>query len=430
MDRKKDLCSIRLLFAISLALLLPSLALAQLVHLHDSESEHLAREALSTLNKLETPASGMFQGMLRNLDAAHQRALSVLWERGQANLASRVDKMVEWNWRTFSKEVESSQNQFVEAYKRAVVLRQESSDCVDNLGPKLEAAEGHLKAAKEELGRHDAGEREFSRAIEHYESAVGEMQKITADPSLARHLKRLELGKRQGYLKKLQNMVKAADTKAGLRPLYLDLGLALAMLEMGELKAEFEYHKWAVAVAGERLGRLEKILGSAPGDPGPTTNHFPGGDGNSSPGAFAIMLQDSRAGADLDGKNAFGGEPDELIVITLKRLARNAHEEGNLSADAAGIGEFSKRFPANVALRELLNLLASYASIEGYQKFLLEADANEDGFQSRRESIILAQIEDRKLDMLIAHALQGALAYQGGGLRPMEILNMAGGLRP
>src|SRR5260370_39359823 len=176
MHRKKALHSIRLLFTVSLALLAPSVTLAQLVHLHDSESEQLARDALSSMNKLETPASGMFQGMLRNLDAAHQRALSVLWERGQTNLASKVDKMVEWNWKTFSAEVESSQAQFIEAHGKAALLRQESSECVDSLETKLDAAEVQLKAAKEELGRHDAGEKEISRAIEHYESAIGEMQ--------------------------------------------------------------------------------------------------------------------------------------------------------------------------------------------------------------------------------------------------------------
>jgi hypothetical protein len=120
-------------------------------------------------------------------------------------------------------------------------------------------------------------------------------------------------------------------------------------------------------------------------------------------------------------------------MITLKRLARKAHEEGKLALEATGESEFKERFPNTVALRELLDTLASYASIEGYQKFLLEVDANEDEFHSRRESIMLAQIEDRKLDMLLAHALQGVLAYQGGGIRPTEFLNlagMAGGLIP
>lgn len=427
---------IALLLAIPLLGLSPARGLAQIIHLHDSDSEQLARETLQNLNTLETPESSMFQNMLRNLDAAHQRSLAVLWERGQATLASRVDKIVEWNWNTFTQEVQASESEFIAAYEKAVLARKESALGLDHLAAGINAAEAEIRAAKEELAHHDAGEREVSRAIEHYESAVGEIQKIAADQDLAKKLKNFQLDKMQGYLRKLQDLAKKADTKAGLRPLYLDLGLSLAILEIDELKAEFEYRRWAQSAVEDRVGRLMNIVGNRGADgaigPKPIQVARPSDDGagNSDRGVIEGILQTVRPNGALHGENAFGAQGDELIMATLERLARKAHQE-TISQSTSGPGDnFNRRYSNSVALRDLLDRLASYASIVGYQKFLLEADENEDNFQSRRESILLTQIEDRKLDILLAHALQGLLAYQGGGVRPMEILNMAGGLRP
>ena len=436
MSWKNRAHSIALLLAIPLLGLSPARDLAQIVHLHDSESEQLARDTLQNLNTLEMPESSMFQNMLRNLDAAHQRSLAVLWERGQATLASRVDKMVECNWNTFTQEVQASEGEFIAAYQKAVLARKESALGLDHLGAGINAAEAEIRAAKEELAHHDAGEREVSRAIEHYESAVGEIQKIAADQDLAKKLKNFQLDKMQGYLRKLQDLAKKADTKAGLRPLYLDLGLSLAILEVDELKAEFEYRRWALLAAEDRVGRLKHIVGNLGADraigPKPTQGARPGDDGagDTERGAIEGILQNTRPNEALHGQNAFGAQGAELIMSTVERLARKAHQETTSQSTSGADDNFTRRYSNSLALRDLLDKLASYASIVGYQKFLLDADENEDNFQSRRELILLTQIEDRKLDILLAHALQGLLAYQGGGVRPMEILNMASGLRP
>lgn len=423
----------RLAIALGFALLRPAAASAQTVRLHDTGSEQLSREALATFGKIRTPSTSVFTDMLRNLNAGHDRNLTVLWEQGQANLSTRVNRMVEWNWGTFVKEAEQTQREFLRAYQTAAREREEITPGLDQLAAQVKLVEGLIQAAKRELAREGAGPREVSQACESLGSAIGEIQKIAADPVLSKKLTRLRLPWMPGYLQKLAELTKGKETEEGLQPIYVDLAMTLTALELESLKTELAYRQWVARTASERLQRLTKIVGSSSGEgtAGGTAGLAaqPGGPAREDPGEIIAILRDSRtsgSGAESQGRNRFGAGENELILVTLDRLARKAHQAGLAPAAGETSPDFEKQFPDAVALRELLNDLAKYASIVGYQKFLLEADDIDNDFHSRRETIFLTELETKKLNVLMAHSLSGLSAYYGGGIRPADILNMAG----
>ncbi len=412
--------------ALGLVLIHPATSSAQAVRLHDTGGEQLTRQALTTFSKIQAPDTTVFTDMLRNLNAGHDRNLTVLWERGQANLSTQVDRLVEWNWGTFVQEAERTQREFLRAYQKAAGLQEESARGLDQLAAEVKLIEHLLRAAKQELAREGAGPPEVGQACESLWSAIAEFQKISADPVLSKRLVKLQLSQTQGYLQKLANLAKKPETQEGLQPVYVDLGVTLVAFELESLETELAYHQWTLRTAGERAARLRKIAGRPGGVAARATNPSLNGADPGGPGEIASILRDARPSAEFQGRNRFGATENELILVTLNRLARKAHEKGVAPAAADTSPEYANQFPDAVALRDLLEDLASYASIVGYQKFLLEADGIEDDFHSRRESIFLTELETKKLNVLLAHTMGGLLAYYGGGIRPADIANLAG----
>ncbi len=413
----------RLAIALGFVILRPAASSAQDVRLKDTGSEQLARQALSTFGKIQTPPSSVFTDMLRNLNAGHDRNLTVLWERGQADLSTRVNRMVEWNWGTFIKEAEQTRGDFLRAYQKAASQQEESAEGLDHLAAQVKLVDSLIQAAKRELAREGAGQREVSQGCESLGSAIAEIRKLAADPVLSKKLSRLRLPWMPGYLQKLAELINAPETREGLEPVYVDLGITLATLELDSLKTELAYQQWVSRTAGERVQRLRKIVGPSFGD-GPPPQA--GGSRSEEAGEIETILRDARASSEFHGRNKFGAAENELILVTLDRLARKAHQAGLSPAGAEASPDFEKQFPDVVALRGLLDDLASYASIVGYQKFLLEADDIDNDFHSRRASIFLTELETRKLNVLMGHTLSGLSTYYGGGIRPVDILNMAG----
>lgn len=409
--------------ALGLVIFQPIASSGQDVRLKDTGSEQLAREALTTFGKIQTPPTSVFTDMLRNLNAGHDRNLTVLWEHGQADLSTRVNRMVEWNWGTFVKEADETRIEFLRAYQKAASQQEESREGLDHLAAEVKLVERLIQAAKRELAREGAGQREISQACESLGSAIAEIQKTAADPVLSKKASRLQLAWMPGYLQKLAELIKAPETQEGFQPVYVDLGITLATLELESLKTELAYREWVARTAGERVQRLRKIVGPSSGD---GSGAQAGSPRSEEPGEIAAILRDARVSSEFHGRNKFGAAENELILVTLDRLARKGHQAGFAPAAAETSPDFEKQFPDIVALRGLLDDLASYASIVGYQRFLLEADDIDDDFHSRRASIFLAELETRKLNVLMGHTLTGLTAYYGGGVRPVDILNMAG----
>jgi hypothetical protein len=74
-------------------------------------------------------------------------------------------------------------------------------------------------------------------------------------------------------------------------------------------------------------------------------------------------------------------------------------------------------------LRNLLDVLGRYTSLDGYQKYLLLSDAIEAGVDVHLFSIRRSALNTKEREALVGYGLDGLAAYHAGGVKPEQIAN-------
>ena len=110
--------------------------------------------------------------------------------------------------------------------------------------------------------------------------------------------------------------------------------------------------------------------------------------------------------------NGFLRDPNEQILVTVGTLAEDASKE---------VGTTPK---ATLALRNLMDVLARYTSLVGYQRFLLLRSGIEAVTEEQLAAIRVSAVNANSRATLISHGLEGITTYEQGGITPEDVANV------
>ena len=184
-----------------------------------------------------------------------------------------------------------------------------------------------------------------------------------------------------------------ATNAPGLQLTILDLGVAHQQAIVDRLKLDLEQ----AAAKQKRLEVIENRLKLAWGTGEQGTDEFK----EATHGLFGQVYA------------GIGGVTDdnEQVLQTIGRMAKLAESEVGTP-----LTETTK-------LRNLLDILGRYTSLDGYQKYLLLSDAIQAGVDVHLFSIRRSALNTKEREALVGYGLDGLAAYHAGGLKPEQIAN-------
>jgi hypothetical protein len=126
----------------------------------------------------------------------------------------------------------------------------------------------------------------------------------------------------------------------------------------------------------------------------------------------------------------FVSDPDEQVLMTIATLAVRANKEvGSPPHEATPTERTNKKvqlppFEATLALRELMDIIARYSSLIGYQRFLLLEDGIDEATDEQLLAIRVSAVNADSRATLIRHGLEGIATYEAGGITPDDVANV------
>jgi len=110
--------------------------------------------------------------------------------------------------------------------------------------------------------------------------------------------------------------------------------------------------------------------------------------------------------------NRFDATPDEMIVVSVGRLAKQANALTSCGVQTSQI------------LEQMLDLLSLYGSIVGVRTYMVEASDLDFTSDELRFQIRLAELNAREHEYLIASALKGLDLFEQGGIKSEDVANL------
>ena len=397
---------LKLLLVLQLVFLFLAPVVSGQLRLHDPVNDELAKRTREAFAEFTKGDANVFETMVGNTLTMREATLSQLYELNREGTKATVNRIPLWTWKQLRDQVRKTQDDFLTAYLASRTILNLDPAEVQDLKEALALAQKDLKKASDE------------RAAKANELAQTELPKLTqltqsvenlknALAASSRPINRLsDLSTEFNNLKAVWTNIQAvkawweaaerATTAPGLQLTILDLGVAHQQATVDRLKLDLEQ----AAAKQKRLEVIEKRLALA------------WGTGETAPQAND-KFQEATTGS--FGKVYAGissvTDDNEQVLQTIGKLAKLAESEVGTP-----LTETTK-------LRNLLDNLGRYVSLDGYQKYLLLSDAIEAGVDVHLFSIRRSALNTKEREALIGYGLDGLAAYHAGGLKPEQIAN-------
>ena len=384
-----------------LVLLLLAPVVSGQIRLHNPENDELARKTREALADFSKGDANVFETMVGNTLTLKEATLHQLYQLNRESTRATVNLIPLLTWEDLRKKhVRTTQADFLNAYNSARVILNPAAAQAASLKEALKAAQGDLDAAKaerkkiaDELAVEQPNLKKLVDSVNKLKDGLAaSTQPINKLSDLNTEFTNLKsVWTSVLSLKAWWDAAERATNAPGLQLTILDLGIAHQQATVDRLKLNLEEANAAL----KRLERIKQRLMIVWGDG--TLD----AEGEATSGLFGQVYK------------AIKGVPDscELVLQTIGRMAKAAEGEVGVPPD-----ETTK-------LRDLLDSLGRYSSLEGYQKYLLLSDAIEAGVDTHLFSIRRSAINTREREMLVGYGLDGLAAYHAGGLRPEQIAN-------
>jgi hypothetical protein len=373
------------------------------IRLHDPANDELAKRTREAFAEFSKGDANVFETMVGNTLTLRDATLSQLYELNREGTKATVNRIPLWTWKRLREEVRKTQGDFLTAYLAARGILKLDPVEVQNLKQALALAQADLKTAKEERA---------TKADELENTELPKLKKLTeslenlknALAASSRPVNKLsDLNTEFNNLKTVWTNIQAvkawfdaaerANNAPGLQLTILDLGVAHQQATVDRLKLDLEQ----VTAKQKRLERIEKRLEVA--------------WGAGEQGADEFM--EAKRGLFGQVYEGIARVPDdnEQVLQTIGKMAKLAESE------------VGTPLTATTDLRNLLDILGRYVSLDGYQKYLLLSDAIEAGVDVHLFSIRRSALNTKEREVLVGYGLNGLAAYHAGGLRPEQIAN-------
>lgn len=371
------------------------------IRLHNPENDELAKKTREAFADFSKGDANVFETMVGNTLTMKDATLTQLYQLNRESTRATVNKIPLLTWKDLRElNVRVTQADFLDAYNSARLILNPAAANAPNLKEALKAAQADLKAAKDE---RDKTAKELATEQPNLQKLIESVDKLKdALAASSKPINKLsDLNNEFTNLKSVWTGVASVQTwwdaaekstnAPGLQLTILDLGVAHQQATVDRLKLNLEEG----TAAQKRLERIQQRLLIVWGN----------GDLDANCEATGGLFGQVYAG--------IKGVPNEneQVLQTIGSMAKLAE------------GEVGKAPKETVKLRDLLDILGRYVSLEGYQKYLLLSDAIEAGVDTHLFSIRRSAINTRERELLVRYGLDGLAAYHAGGLRPEQIAN-------
>jgi len=372
------------------------------IRLHDPANDELAKKTREAFADFSKGDANVFETMVGNTLTFKEATLSQLYELNRQGTKATVNKIPLWTWKELRKEVRKTQDDFLNAYLAARGILKLDLAEVKDLKHALAVAQADLTSAKkEQVKKADELEKTEQPNLKKLTDSLENLKNALAASSTP--VKKLsDLNNEFTNLKAVWTNISAlkawwdtaerSTNAPGLQLTILDLGVAHQQATVDRLKLDLEQ----VNVRQKRLERIEKRLQLVWGT-GEVAGKF-----NEATGGLFGQVYTGIAGVTDD---------NEQVLQTIGKMAKLAEPE---------VGTPLTETPK---LRDLLDVLGRYTSLDGYQKYLLLSDAIESGVDEHLFSIRRSALNTKEREVLVGYGLDGLAAYHAGGLTPEQIAN-------
>jgi hypothetical protein len=372
------------------------------IRLHDPANDELAKKTREAFAEFSKGDANVFETMVGNTLTLREATLSQLYELNRESTKATVNRIPLWTWKELREKVRETQVDFFTAYLAARAILKLDAVEVQNLKEALALAQADLKTAKEERAKKEdeLKKTEQPKLTELTESLENLKNALAASSKPVKRLS--DLNSEFNNLKTVWTNIQAvtawwdaaerATNAPGLQLTILDLGVAHQQATVDRLKLDLEQ----AAAKQKRLELIEKRLALA------------GGTGEQVPDQF----KEARGGQFGKVYDGIANVPEnEQVLVTIGKMAKAAEAEVGTQLDVT------------TELRDLLDVLGRYVSLDGYQKYLLLSDAIDAGVDVHLFSIRRSALNTKEREVLVGYGLDGLAAYHAGGLKPEQIAN-------
>lgn len=372
------------------------------IRLHDPANDELAKKTREAFAEFSKGDANVFETMVGNTLTLKEATLSQLYELNREGTKATVNKIPLWTWKQLREEVRKTQGDFLDAYLAARGILKLDVAEVKDLKQALAVAQADLKSAKEERAKkadelektEQPNLKKLTDSLENLKNALAAsgtpVKKLSDLNNEFTNLK--AVWSNISALKAWWDAAERSTNAPGLQLTILDLGVAHQQATVDRLKLDLEQ----VNVKQKRLERIEKRLQLVWG-----TGEVAGEFKEATSGLFG-QVYTGIAGVTDD---------NEQVLQTIGKMAKLAEPEVGTP-----LTETTK-------LRNLLDVLGRYTSLDGYQKYLLFSDAIESGVDEHLFSIRRSALNTKEREVLVGYGLDGLAAYHAGGLTPEQIAN-------
>jgi hypothetical protein len=400
---KRKPSKLLLVLQCQLVLLLLAPVVSGQIRLHDPENDELAKKTREAFAEFSKGDANVFETMVSNTLTMREATLSQLYELNREGTKATVNKIPLWTWKQFREEVRKTQVDFLTAYLAARAILNLDPGEAQDLKAALALAQKDLKKAKDERTQK-AGElqnselpklKQLTQSLENLKNALAATSKPVNKLS--------DLNTEFNNLKTVWTNIQAvkawweaaerATNAPGLQLTILDLGVAHQQATVDRLKLDLD----EVAAKQKRLEVIEKRLQLAWGTGEQVNDQFK----EATKGSFGQVYAGIAAVTD----------DNEQVLQTIGKMSKLAESEVGTP-----LTETTK-------LRNLLDVLGRYTSLDGYQKYLLLSDAIEAGVDVHLFSIRRSALNTKEREALVGYGLDGLAAYHAGGVKPEQIAN-------
>jgi tetrahydromethanopterin S-methyltransferase subunit G len=400
---KRKLFKLLLVLQCQLLLVLLAPVVSAQIRLHDATNDELAKRTREAFAEFSRGDANVFETMVGNTLTLKEATLLQLYELNREGTRATVNLIPLWTWKELREtHVRNTQSDFLDAYLAARQILKLRAVEIRNLKDALNLAQTDLKEAKDERAKK---EEELTRteqpklaeliaSIEKLKNGLAASSKpINRLSDLDTEFNNLKtVWASISSLKVWWDAAERSTNAPGLQLTILDLGVAHQQKHVDRLKLDLEQAN----AAQKRLERMEERLKLVwgTGEQLDETREATGG----------LFGQVYKGIANVPDDN-------EQVLQTIGRMAKLAESE------------VGTRLTVTTQLRNLLDVLGRYVSLDGYQKYLLFSDAIEAGVDEHLFSIRRSALNTKEREVLVGYGLDGLAAYHAGGIKPEDIAN-------
>jgi hypothetical protein len=385
-------------------------ALAQGIHVHDAAAEKLAQQAQSAFDQVSLSDTNVFDTMTKNTNALKGQTIQQLYQLNQNAARAAANNIPTMTWTELASELRSYQDDYLRAYQSTMeIMKQAPSQAADVEHALLEANQRVADLQRAVATRKSVAEAEAPKLADMKQSLSTlkkalQGKQVSRLSDLTKYKQFAQVWVGISSAKDWLDKAEKASGGPGEQLIILDLAVQLQSNALKLLQLQQQQLDTQLNDARSLATDLGKAVGSGRTD---ASGKLVEGDF----GKVFTYITPCASPAQCP-TNGFLRDPNEQILVTVGTLAEDASKE---------VGTTPK---ATLALRNLMDVLARYTSLVGYQRFLLLRSGIEAVTEEQLAAIRVSAVNANSRATLISHGLEGITTYEQGGITPEDVANV------